>query len=203
MPASHTDPEIIDRARSGEPGAFDHLVARYGDRVFAFGMKMCGEREDARDVVQETFLNAYRSLDSLRQPGALLSWLFRIASNACLMKRRRGKYEPDRELSLEELAPGDPEKAPVEIPDVSSLPEDEALRSEFRKLIRQAIREVPAHYRIVLVLRDMEQMSTREVSEVLDLPASTVKIRLHRARLMVRQRLEASLHAGRPPGARA
>jgi RNA polymerase sigma-70 factor (ECF subfamily) len=190
---AHPDAELVSRLQSGEAAAFDRLVALYGDRIFGFGMKMCGEREDARDVVQETFLQAFRKVGKLEQPGALLSWLFRIASNACLMKRRKGKFEPDRELSLEELAPKGPDSARVEIPDASALPEDEAARAELRGLVRQAILDLPSHYRVVLVLRDMEQMSTRQTAKMLDLQETAVKMRLHRARLMVRRQLEESL----------
>lgn len=203
MSVGSGDPDLVDRIRGGDARAFEDLVSRYGDRLFGFGMRMCGEREDAQDVVQETFLQAFRSLESLKQPGALLSWLFRIASNACLMKRRKGKFEPDREISLDELKPRNREEAMAEIPDVSALPEDEAARAELRRLVRDATLGLPAHYRIVLVLRDMEQMPTREVARVLDLPESAVKMRLHRARLMVRRHLERALDGGRSAGAPA
>jgi RNA polymerase sigma-70 factor (ECF subfamily) len=185
-----TDVDLLDRIQKNDPAAFDMFVDRYGDKLYGFSVRMCGEREDARDTVQETLFQAFRSLKSLKEPKALRSWLYRVASNACLMKRRKGKYEPDRELSLDELMPRDPGGAGVEIPDASGLPEDEVLREEARQKVREAIRGLPRHYRIVLVLRDMEHLSTREVSEALNLPESTVKMRLHRARLGVRKHLE-------------
>jgi len=196
------DRELLERIRSDEPEAFDQLVDRYGDRIFGFGMRMCGEREDAREVVQETLMQAFRSLKGLKHPAALGSWLYRVAANACLMKRRKGKFEPDRELSLEELAPRPGEGPVVEIPDLAELPDEALVRNELRERVRGAILELPAPYRVVLVLRDMEHLSTREAAQVLDLPESTVKMRLHRARLMVKKQLERGLAAS-PEGASA
>jgi RNA polymerase sigma-70 factor (ECF subfamily) len=200
MTHADADVDLLARIQKDDPGAFDQFVARYGDKLYGFSVRMCGEREDARDTVQETLFQAYRSLKDLKEPKALRSWLYRVASNACLMKRRKGKFEPQRELSLEELMPRDPDGASLEIPDGSQLPEDEVLREEARRRVREAIRSLPAHYRIVLVLRDMENLSTKEVSESLELPETTVKMRLHRARLGVRHYLEQAA-TGESPGA--
>jgi RNA polymerase sigma-70 factor (ECF subfamily) len=199
MATAQTDIDLLERIQRDDPEAFDLFVSRYGDRLYGFSVRMCGEREDARDTVQETLLKAYSSLKDLKEPKALRSWLYRVASNACLMKRRKGKYEPDRELSLEELMPRGPEGAALEIPDVSELPEDEVLREEARRKVREAIASLPGHYRVVLVMRDMEHLSTREVSRALDLPETTVKMRLHRARLGVRKYLEGLEGSGEEP----
>ena len=190
MDHADSDAALLEDIRGGHPRAFDRFVERYGDRIYGFGLKVCGEREDARDVGQETLITAFESLKELREPRALRSWLYRVASNACLMRRRKGKFEPERELSLDSLMPADAESASFDIPDASHLPESEAARNELRRKVRRAIGSLPAHYRIVLVLRDMEQLSTREVSEALDVPEGTVKMRLHRARLAVRKGLE-------------
>ena len=184
------DTDLLDRIQRDDPAAFDHFVSLYGDRIYGFGYRMCGEREDARDVAQETLFQAYRKLKNLKEPRALRSWLYRVASNACLMKRRKGKFEPQQELSLEELMPAGHDGPAAEIPDRSDLPEDGVLREETRRVVRDAIRSLPDHYRVVLVMRDMEHLSTHEVSKALDLPESTVKMRLHRARLGVRKILE-------------
>ncbi len=190
MSRAASDADLLERIREDDPGAFDEFVSRYGDRIYGFGLRFCGQREDARDVVQETLIKAFESLKSLKEPKALRSWLYRVASNACLMKRRKGKFEPNRELSLEELTPRGVDSATFEIPDVSAAPEDAVSREETKRKVREAIEALPPHYRIVLVMRDMEQLSTREVSQALDLPESTVKMRLHRARLGVRRYLE-------------
>lgn len=184
MTDAGSDIDLLERIRKDDPAAFDLFVERYGDRLYGFSARMCGEREDARDTVQDTLFQAFRSLKDLKEPKAFRSWLYRVASNACLMRRRKGKFEPDRELSLEELMPDKADAAGAVIP------EDEFLREETREKVREAIRTLPRHYRIVLVLRDMEHLSTKEASQALDLPESTVKMRLHRARLGVRRYLE-------------
>lgn len=181
---------LLSRIREDAPGAFDEFVERFGGRIYAFGMKFCGEREDAKDVLQETLLQAYRSLQKLDNPDALVSWLYRVAANACLMRRRKGKFEPEREISLEELMPRPGEAPGVEIPDPAAAPHDDLLREETRRRVQTAIGDLPDAYRIVLVMRDMEQLSTQEVAEALGLEISAVKMRLHRARLMVKKSLE-------------
>ncbi len=189
-----TDEALLEAVRRDEPAAFERFVERYGGRIYGFGLRVCGEPEDARDVAQDTLLQAFQSLKQLAEPKALRSWLYRVASNACLMKRRRGKFEPARELSLDELMPRlDDETARDRVRDFRPLPDESASREELRAGLRAAVEDLPPHYRIVLVLRDMEELGTRETAEALGLPASTVKMRLHRARLMVRQRLEEQL----------
>lgn len=197
LDARDADRELLEGIRGDDPRAFDLFVERYGDRILGFGMRFCGEREDAREVAQETLLQAFRSLKSVKEPRALRSWLYRVAANACLMKRRRGKYEPARELSLEELMPAGPDRASVQIPDPAGLPDEALERTRAREAVRSAIGDLPEHYRIVLLLRDMEQLSTAETARALDVPETTVKMRLHRARLMVRQALEALSDAPR------
>jgi RNA polymerase sigma-70 factor (ECF subfamily) len=189
---SHTasESDLLKKVQDGDPRAFDDFVNLYGDRIYGFGLRMCGEREDARDIVQETFIKAFESLKTLKEPKALKSWLYRVASNACLMKRRKGKFEPKQELSLDALMPRDPDSATFEIPDDADAPDDSVARNETRRAVREAIRSLPPHYRIVLLLRDIEQLTTREASEALELPETTIKMRLHRARLGVRRYLE-------------
>ena len=186
MTDAASDIDLLERIRRDDPAAFELFVERYGDRLYGFSARMCGEREDAEDTVQDTLFQAFRSLKELKEPKAFRSWLYRVASNACLMRRRKGKYEPDRELSLEELMPDKVDAASA------AIPEDELLRDEMRQKVREAIRTLPPHYRVVLVLRDMEHLSTKEASEALDLPESTIKMRLHRARLGIRRYLERS-----------
>ena len=197
MDGSSEDADLLSRIRADAPGAFDEFVARFGGRLYAFGMKFCGEREDAKDVLQDTLLTAYRSMGGLEHAEAMTSWLYRVAANACLMKRRKGKFEPDREISLDALLPGPGEDARVQIPDPAALPHDDAVREETRKRVRKAIGDLPSAYRIVLVMRDMEQLSTQEVADALSLEISAVKMRLHRARLMVRKTLGESYAADR------
>jgi RNA polymerase sigma-70 factor (ECF subfamily) len=195
MGSGSDDAALLSRIRADEPGAFDEFVQRFGGRIYAFGMKFCGEREDAKDVLQDTLIQAYRSLGELEHPAAMTSWLYRVAANACLMKRRKGKFEPETEISLEELMPRPGATAGDEIPDPAALPHDEAVRAETKARVQAAIGDLPPAYRIVLVMRDMEQLTTHEVAHALGLEVSAVKMRLHRARLMVRKSLEAKFAA--------
>ncbi len=193
MPAPSEEAALLERIRRDEPGAFEEFVGRWQDRIYAFGLRMCGEREDALDVLQETLLAAYRSLKTLENPEALKAWVFRVAANACLMKRRKGKYEPEGELSLEELVPREAEALGPPIPDPGALPEEDVARRRLQETVRRAILELPPQYRIVLALRDLEELSTRETVEILGLEPSAVKMRLHRARLMLRKKLQDAL----------
>jgi RNA polymerase sigma-70 factor (ECF subfamily) len=154
---------------------------------------MCGHREDAEEVAQETLLKVFENGEQLREPEKIRSWVFRIAKNACLMKRRKSTFAPARELSLDEFMPskqGDGDRVRMEIADWSALPEGKALQSEMRELLEKAIRELPEAYRSVILLRDIEELSTQETAQILEVSTDVVKTRLHRARLAIRQKLD-------------
>lgn len=153
---------------------------------------MCGNREDAEEVSQETLLNVFKTVDQLRHPARLKAWVFRIAKNACLAKRRKSVFAPSRVLSLEELMPvrdGKNRKS-IQIADWRNLPDISLLRSELATTLNEAIGDLPEMYRAVLLLRDVEGLSTEEAAEVLELNQAAVKQRLHRARLAVRAKLD-------------
>lgn len=154
---------------------------------------MCGKREDAEEVAQETLLKVFENAEQLREPEKIRSWVFRIAKNACLMKRRKSVFAPPQELSLDEFMParsGDGDRTRIEIADWSTLPDGKAMRSEMRELLERAIRDLPEMYRTVVLLRDMEELSTQETAQILDVTEDVVKTRLHRARLAIRERLD-------------
>lgn len=183
----------LKEMKSGAPGAFERFCALVEKRVFAFGMKVCGHVEDARDTLQETLLGAFKALPNLNfeDSRALNVWLYTVAKNSCLMMRRKSTHQPEQELSLDQLIPGsDEEGSPLEIPDWSNLPDDVLQKEEIREMVRDATLALPTQYRMVLVLRDMEELSTKEVAETLGISEQNVKIRLHRARLFMRQALE-------------
>lgn len=187
----------IDLARDlldGKPEAFDRFVDHFRSKIFNYSRLMCGHREDAEEVAQETLLKVFENFDQLRDPEHVRAWVFRIAKNACLMKRRKSVYAPDRELSLDEFMPargsGKDEPTKLEIADWSKLPDNQAIRSELRRVLDEAITEMPAMYRTVLLLRDVEELSTEETAQVLDLNPDAVKTRLHRARLFARKKLD-------------
>lgn len=183
----------LNEIKAGKPGAFEDFFALVEKRVFAFGLKVCGHVEDAKDTMQETLLGAFKALPNLdfKDSKALNVWLYKVAKNSCLMMRRKSAHKAEHELSLDQFMPGSGEEgAPLEIPDWSNLPDDALLKEELREIVRQATLALPTQYRLVLVLRDMEQLSTKEVAEALDISEQNVKIRLHRARLFLRQKLE-------------
>lgn len=184
-----------------KPGAFDRFVETYRSRLFQYSYLMCQQHEDAEEVSQETLLQVFHELNQLREPSRLKAWVFRIAKNACLMKRRKSVFAPARELSLSDYLPkrlpGEEHK--IEIADWSHLPEDELLEAELHTALRNAIQELPESYKSVLLLRDVEGLKTDETAEVLELSIDTVKQRLHRARLAVRSKLDEYLKEAKAP----
>jgi len=183
----------LNEMKAGKSGAFERFFTLVEKKVFAFGLKVGGHVEDAKDTVQETLLSAFKALPNLnfKDSKALNVWLYKVAKNSCLMMRRKSAYQPEQELSLDEFMPGGgKEGGSIEIPDWSNLPDDALLREELREIVRRATLALPEQYRMALVLRDMEQLSTKEAAEVLGISEQNVKIRLHRARLFLRQELE-------------
>ncbi len=181
--------EFVRRLQNGDRRAFEELLHRFGPRLLNFGMKMCREKEDALDVFQDTLEKAYSSLSQLKEPGALRTWLFRVAANACLMKRRKPASAPE-EVPLDDVIPetiADEGGAPWE-----TLPERAVENAELRKKLKEAILSVPADHRTVLILRDMEGFSTEETAEITGLSRDVVKMRLMRARMKVRSALAGS-----------
>lgn len=174
----------------GRSDEFLGVVERHESRIFGFLSRMCRSREDARDALQETFLAAFRTFGDFRGEAKVSTWLYRIAANACLKMRRRRKFEPERELSLEEFMPVGREGQTRDVADWAATPETAALEGELHEALESAIGELPEPYRVVLVLRDVEGLAAEEVGEILGLSVAAVKSRLHRARLYVRQRLD-------------
>lgn len=193
MDDTRQDAELLERIRRDDPGAFEAFVERYGDRIYRFGRRMCIDSENAGDVLQETLIAAYRSLKHLEHAEALRSWVYRVAGNACLMMQRKRRRANELEIPLEDLLPSRGDAPALEIPDPADLPDEEASRAQLGERIQRAIGDLPEHYRIVLVMRDIDGLSTKETAEALALEESAVKMRLHRARLMVRKTLEATL----------
>lgn len=191
-----TDPIDIQLARElmrGDPEAFERFVEHFQTKVFQYSYLMCGHREDAEEVAQETLFKIFESIQSLREPEAVRSWVFRIARNACYMKRRKSVFAPSEEISLDQLMPSVNQQGgerKLEIADWSNLPESQVLQSELRGVLEESIGSLPDIYKTVLLLRDVEGLSGQETAEVLDISVDTVKTRLHRARLAVRDKLD-------------
>ncbi len=188
-----TEIELARQLITGEPDAFDRFVEHFRANIFHYSWLMCGHREDAEEVAQETLLRVFESFDHLREPERVRPWIFQIAKNACLMKRRKSVFAPSQELSLDDFLPQMDHAGrhvKLQIADWSGLPDDQLLQSEMKQVLARAISELPENYRSVILLRDMEELSTLETAQTLDLTEDVVKTRLHRARLAVRQKLD-------------
>ncbi len=170
---------------------FDQLYRDNIDLIHRFANRLCGETEAAKDLVQETFLNAYRGLKKFRGDARVSTWLYTIASRACLRMRRKRKGEPDRELSLDEFVPTSDGEFRLQIPVEGLSPEEMLQNKELQQALETAIDKLPKKYKMVLVLRDMEGLSAKEVGAIMGLNERAVKSRLHRARLFVRRELSA------------
>ncbi len=184
---SDIDEAIVLLKRGGD-GALERAVALLQGAVFAFSMRVCGQRQDAEDTMQEVLVKSLPYLSKFDNPRALATWLYKVAKNRCLMNRRKSKFAPKVELSLEELMPNREEFERLDgLTPVT--PEGSAIRGEQGQRLREAIRYLPPHYRIILVLRDMEGFTDEEVGEITGLRPGTIRVRLHRARLFVRREL--------------
>lgn len=184
------DAEVIQAINDGRPDRFHEIVQRYEGRLYNFGLKMCGHVQDAEDLVQETFLNVFRYMDGFRFETKFKNWLYRIATSVCLKKRRRSKFAPEKELSLEEFLPAEGDAPPESVPEWAAQPLDRLLTSELSQVIRDAIVDLPENHRLVVVLRDLEGFSTEETAQMLGLTPANVKVRLHRGRLFLREKLK-------------
>ena len=187
---SDPDKELVEAIQSGERGLFADLVKRYERALYNFGIRMCGNPTDAEDLVQDTFLNVYKYLKSFRRETKFKNWLYRIAATACIKRRRRSKFAPERELSLDQFLPSDEADVELATPRWADAPLEQVLNDELERQIQNGILELPEKYRSVLVLRDVEGFSTEETAQILNLTTSNVKVRLHRARLYLRDHLK-------------
>ncbi len=190
--------EWARRLLAGDASAFTPFVESFQQRIFQYTWLMCGQREDAEEVSQDTLLKVFESFDTLQDPAKVKAWVFRIAKNYCLMKRRKSVFAPDRELSLDELLPNaEGEQRTIQVPDDSELPDAQVLRSELNSELERALRALPDIYRSAVLLRDVEGLSTAEAADVLDLSEDTVKQRLHRGRLALRKSLAGYLEVAK------
>jgi RNA polymerase sigma-70 factor, ECF subfamily len=189
---------------AGKPGAFDTFVDVFRSKIFHYAYMVCGQREDAEEATQDTLLKVFANFGQLREPEKVKAWVFRIARNECLMRRRKSVFAPTQELSLDDFLPHQNQEdgRRLEIADWSALPDDQVLRGELREVVHAAIEKLPEIYRAVILLRDIEELSTEEAAEVLDLSLEAVKTRLHRARLAVRQKLDEYMKDAKAGGRR-
>lgn len=173
--------------------AFARLVRSYAPRMLRVARRFLRDEEDARDAVQDAFLSAYKSLDRFEGASSVSTWLHRIVVNAALMKLRTRRRHPEE--AIEELLPRFREDGHQVEPSVdwSMNAEEMVQRAQIRELVRSSIDQLPDPYRVVLLLRDIEELSTEETAEKLGITANAVKVRLHRARQALRGLLDPHL----------
>ncbi len=182
------DLPLVHRAQKGDYAAFEALVAKYERRVFGLAQRILGRRHDAEEVVQQTFLSLIEHLGTFREQARFSTWLLRVATNHALALMRRENVRRTATLSEDRSDDGDLPR-PQYIAEWKETPEDIATRSETRRLLDEALAEIDEKYRLVFILRDIEGFSTEETASALDISLSNAKVRLLRARLMLRERL--------------
>ena len=192
-PAIIVDPDrdLIDRCKKKQPAAFEQLVRRYQDRVYNLSFRFLREREIAEEVAQDVFVSIYKHIDGFKGDAKFSTWLFRVVANHChnkskYLRRRRHKLQDSIDAGVE-TEDGEMKR---ELPDDPSLsPEELSTRRNMNEAIQDAISHLDDDHRVIVLLRDVEDMSYEEIGEVLGLPEGTVKSRLHRARNELRERL--------------
>jgi RNA polymerase sigma-70 factor (ECF subfamily) len=197
-PAADDDFELVRRCQSGDLPAFEGLVERYQDRVFNLVFRLSGHHQDAQDITQDVFLRALEHIGKFRQQAKFYTWLFRIAVNVAISRRRRGSRV--RFVSLDGAGGDDDESGGElragQLPNpAAETPDAAADRNEQREQVAAAIAGLDDEFRSVLVLKDIEGFDYQQIAEVLELPLGTVKSRLHRARCELRDKLQPMLYA--------
>lgn len=187
---------LIAQAQQGDKAALAAIVAAHQDTVYNVALRMCGNPYDAEETLQETFLSVMTALPRFEGRARLSTWLYRIATNACLMRRRAEAHSPEV-LSVEQVEDAPDAELPRYFVDWSGLPEAALLDAELHGVMQAAIAELPPDLRIVFVWRDLEGLSTAETAEAVGISEANVKVRLHRARMALRAALSAYF-AGKP-----
>jgi RNA polymerase sigma-70 factor, ECF subfamily len=185
-----SDDQLLEAARAGDRRALEALLGRHQRRVYRFGLKMCRDPEDAKDVLQETLLAVARTVKDFRGASSVSTWLYTIARSFCIKRRRRSKFAPEQEESLEARGPSEEVR---QIADPARLPDESLAGRQVEAALERAIGDLEPMYREVLVLRDVEGLTAPEVAEVMGLSVEAVKSRLHRARIAVREAIAPAL----------
>jgi RNA polymerase sigma-70 factor, ECF subfamily len=185
METATSDEQIVERALTGDAEAFGEIVHRWERRIFALAYGMLGREEDARDATQETFLAAYRNLRGFRGEAKVSSWLHRIAVNQCITRQRRAKVRNEAAIEDEEERHASNFSAPVEL-----SPARVAESRESIEAVRRVVNSLPLDLRQVVVMKEFEELTFREIAEALDVPLSTVKSRLYTAMRQLQMRLQ-------------
>jgi RNA polymerase sigma-70 factor (ECF subfamily) len=180
---------LVTQAATGDREAMERLLMRAQEAAYRFSLLVCGHQEDAEDVMQDALLKTYQHVTDISDPDAFRTWLYTTVRNACLMKRRRRAGEPRSFTSIEEHGEEGGRATVVDVADASRRPDQQMMDGWLDARLRTALKALPATFRMVVVMREMEGLSTKEVATITGLSEANVKTRLHRARLMLRRRL--------------
>jgi RNA polymerase sigma-70 factor, ECF subfamily len=180
------DMDLVRAAARGDAQAMDRLLRRTQEVALRFGILVCGHPEDAEDVMQDALLKTYLHVGTIREPDAFRTWLYRTVRNACLTKRRRRSGEPRRVTSMEQ---GEAGEAPIDVADPAPGPEALAFNAKLGERLRDALHALPPPFRVVVLLREVQGLSTRETAAAMGISEDNVKTRLRRARNLLRDRL--------------
>jgi RNA polymerase sigma-70 factor (ECF subfamily) len=180
---------LVRRAARGERDALERLLVEAQEVAWRFGQAVCGGADDAKDAMQEALVKTYQHVQRIRNPEAFRPWLYRTVRNACLMSRRRRTGEPTRMTPLDDWLPGEEAAGSASQATGPASPEALVMNRRLRKRLREALAQLPAEFRAVVFLREMEGLSTRETAETLGISEDNVKARLHRARLVLQKEL--------------
>jgi RNA polymerase sigma-70 factor (ECF subfamily) len=184
---NYVETRLAKLSRGGDRRAFAELVDLYKDKIYHLGYRMLNQRQEAEDVVQETFLRVYTNLERYDENQKFSTWIYRIATNLCIDRLRKRKPS----LSLDaELSDGEGTDWHAMLASDEASPETEIILSETQQNIRDAIQTLPTKYKSVVVLRYLHDMSLQEISDILEMPVTTVKTRVHRGREFLRKKLE-------------
>jgi RNA polymerase sigma-70 factor (ECF subfamily) len=186
--ARQTDAELAAACGQGEAAAFGELVSRHQDRAFNLAFRLTGSHEEAADAVQEAFLKAYRGMRSFRRQSSFYTWLFRIVVNE-VRSRRRKRSSRGTDFSLDAASDCDRRRGLAGVQSAGPDPSEEASRAERRQIVEEALHALEFDQRAIIALRDIEGRDYAEIAEVLGCPAGTVKSRLHRARMALKEAL--------------
>lgn len=183
---------MVRQAATGDTAAMERLLMRAQEVAYRFSLLVCGHPEDAEDVMQDALLNTYKHVSQIKDPEAFRTWLYQTVRNACLMKRRRRVDEPAQMTSLDQgLRDDDGDSGRIDVADTTERPVDEQLINAWKgERLKRALATLSPGYRVIVVLREIEGLSTREVATITGISEANVKQRLHRARLMLRESLE-------------
>ena len=182
---------LVREAATGDRGAMERLLMRAQEVAYRFSLYVCGHPEDAEDVMQDALLKTYQYVSRIEEPEAFRTWLYTTVRNACLMKRRRRVGEPSHLISVEQGIPShEGTGTPVDVIDGARRIDQRMIAASSDVRVRQALQKWPSSSRAIVVMREMEGLSTREVATITGLSEANVKTRLHRARVMLRRHLE-------------